>query len=72
MRKGLAYFGCCVVGLNVYVIGGLESAHKATDDVIAGPEDAHKATEDVEIYDIKNETWKIGPSLPIKISGFEH
>ena len=58
MRKGLAYFGCCVVGLNVYVIGGLESAHKAT--------------EEVEIYDIKNDTWKRGPNLPMKISGFEH
>ena len=49
-------FGCCIVNLSLYVIGG------CLDD--------ETYTNKVEIYDFKKNEWREGPSLPLKLFDF--
>ena len=49
-------FGCCIVNLSLYVIGG------CLDD--------ETYTNNVEIYDFKKNEWREGPSLPLKLFDF--
>ena len=58
MRRGRAVFGCCLVKSSLYVIGGVLDFKD------------NKFTNDIEIYDIENDVWKNGPSLPIKLVAF--
>ena len=51
-------FACCVVNSMLYVIGGLVDLENEI------------GTDDVEIYDIVNDVWTKGPSLPFTLTGF--
>ena len=58
MNIGRADFGCCIVNSKLYVIGGMVDTE---NDI---------ATEDVETYEIENDVWENGPSLPFPLAGF--
>ena len=49
-------FGCCIVNSSIYVIGGILDTGKKI------------ITDEVEIYDIENDVWEKGPSLPLKLT----
>ena len=57
MNIGRANFGCCIVNSKLYVIGGVVDTEKFI------------GTDDVEIYDIENDVWENGPSLPLPFAG---
>ena len=59
MNIGRADFGCCIVNSRLYVIGGIVDTEN----------DKEIDTEDVEIYDIENDVWENGPSLPLPLAG---
>ena len=48
---------CCIVNSSVYVIGGFVHWENK------------KITDQVEIYDIEQDVWEKGPSLPLKLAG---
>ena len=56
MNLSRTNFGCCIVKSKVYVVGGLLDWDK------------RKATDEVEVYDIENDVWNKGPSLPLKLA----
>ena len=57
-RQCLKFFGCCIVNSKLYVIGGVLDIENYT--LIDG----------VEIYDIEDDVWENGPSLPLTLTGF--
>ena len=58
MKIGRSYFGCCIVKSRLYAIGGFVDTKNEI------------GTDDVEIYDIENDVWTKGPSLPFTLTGF--
>lgn len=59
MRIGRFNFGACVVGNRIYVIGGQRFIESDNESLFT-----RIALNSVEIYDIINDQWSIGPSVP--------
>ena len=58
MKIGRSYCGCCIVNSRLYVIGGFVDRE---NDI---------STNDVQIYEIENDVWEYGPSLPLPLVRF--
>ena len=50
-------FGCCVVNSSLYAMGGSSLDYDAP-------------TDEVEMYDVEENKWRRGPSLPLKLADF--
>ena len=59
MNLRRANFGCCLCNSSLYVVGGIEDPNNRNVTDVST----------VEIYEIENDVWNKGPSLPLKLSG---
>ena len=58
MSLARSFFGCRIIGNNIYVLGGYLKRNHATDSV--------------EVYDIKNDIWSSDLKLPLPLALFGH
>ena len=56
MSQARSIFGCSILNNSLIVIGGYLNKTEITDSV--------------EVYDIENDVWSQGPSLPRPLTGF--
>ena len=56
MNLARSYFGCSLIGNNIFVFGGFLNRNQISDSV--------------EVYDIENDVWSKGPSLPLPLASF--